>query len=369
MAATIKDVAKRAGVSQSTVSLVINNKSNISDETRRKVLKAIEELNYHPRHSARGLAFQRSGNIGFILTEDHFSRAEPFYTRVFLGTEFEARNHEYYILLTTVSADLRTSERVPRFLLEHNVDGVILAGRVPDSLVGYLRQLRLPVVFVDYYPRGGRFSAVLVDNIEGARQAVTHLLSDGHREVAFIAGDLSHPSIFERYEGYKRALHEHDMPVEPSLTVTDEPYPGYNNGYQAIARLASSGKIPSAIFACNDAMAIGAMRWLKENGYRIPEDVAIAGFDDIDEDMHVVPHLTSVRVAKEEMGAVALRRLVEMISAKKEIAGKVLLPVELVVRQSCGGARCHGNDRREREPTSLGLHPDSAVTQHGSGMA
>jgi LacI family transcriptional regulator len=341
MAATIKDVAKRAGVSQSTVSLVINNKANVSEETRRKVLKAIEELDYHPRHSARGLAFQRSGNIGFILREDHFSRAEQFYTRVFLGTEFEARNHEFYILLTTVSPEFRSSQRVPRFLLEHNVDGVILAGRVPAALVEYIRRMRLPVVFVDYYPRAGRFSAVLIDNLEGARQAVCHLLSEGHQKVAFLAGDLNHPSIFERFEGYKRALNEHGVAFDAALAVIDEPYPGYHNGYRAVAKLASSGKLPSAIFACNDAMAIGAMRWLKENGYRIPQDVAIVGFDDIDEDQHVEPHLTSVRVGKEEMGAMALRRLVEMISGKREIAGKVLLPVELVLRQSCGSGKGH----------------------------
>lgn len=359
MAATIKDVAKRAGVSQSTVSLVINQKANISDETRRKVLKAIEELDYHPRHAARGLAAKRSGNIGFILTDDHFSRAEPFYTKIFLGTEFEARDHEFYILLTTVSAGFRPSERVPRFLLEHNVDGVILAGHVPDSLVEYIRRLRLPTVFVDYYPRVGRFSAILIDNIDGARQAVDHLLDLGHRQVGFIAGEMSHPSILERFEGYKRALNAHHIRFEESLTVTDEPAAGYENGYRATATLVERGRLPSAIFACNDAMAIGAVRWLKEHGYRIPQDVAIVGFDDIEEGRHVEPPLTSVRVDKEEMGAMALRRLVEMISLKKEIAGKVLLPVDLVVRQSSAG-------KSHRAATQSHTREDTSEVRSGS---
>src|SRR5690349_3574720 len=126
---TIHDVAKRAELSISTVSLVLNNKSNVSESTREKVLQIIAELGYHPQRSARGLASSLSGNLGFILSEDHFSQAEPFYTKIFLGTEFEARAHNYYILLTTVETAPRADSTPPRFLLEQNVDGVIIAGK------------------------------------------------------------------------------------------------------------------------------------------------------------------------------------------------------------------------------------------------
>ena len=141
MSPTIKDVAKKAGVSLSTVSLVINDKQNVSEATIRKVQQAIQELNYHPRRSAQVLASKKSGNIGFILTNDHFSRAEPFYTKIFLGSEFEARKHNYYILLTTIENKF-SKKSIPRFLLEKNVDGVILAGRVPESLVNYIYKKR-----------------------------------------------------------------------------------------------------------------------------------------------------------------------------------------------------------------------------------
>ena len=180
MAVTIKDVASRAGVSLSTVSLVLNNKHNVSEETRLKVQQTIDELKYHPRRVARGLASKTTGNIGFIVTENHFSRAEPFYTKVFLGTEFEARQHDYYVLLTTVKKSFRRSQHIPRFLLEKNVDGVILAGTIPTSLIDYIRETDLPFVMVDYLPKSGPCSAVLIDNFEGAYRAVTHLITGLH---------------------------------------------------------------------------------------------------------------------------------------------------------------------------------------------
>ena len=127
------------------------------------------ELNYHPQRSARGLATKRSGNIGFVLTDDHFSRSEPFYTKVFLGTEFEARKHDYCVLLTTVKKTFRVQDSITRFLLEKNVDGVILAGRVSDKLIDFVQRAEFPLVLIDYYSGKGRYSKVLIDNSEGAR--------------------------------------------------------------------------------------------------------------------------------------------------------------------------------------------------------
>jgi LacI family transcriptional regulator len=143
MNTTIRDVAHTAGVAVSTVSLVLNRKGPVSRETERKVLDAIEKLHYHPQRSARGLVTRRSGNLGFILSIDHFSKAEPFYTKIFLGTEFESRSHDLYVLLTTV--DQQFSERnIPRFLLEKNVDGILLAGTVPLKLIDYIKDRHLP---------------------------------------------------------------------------------------------------------------------------------------------------------------------------------------------------------------------------------
>ena len=142
MSPTIKDVAQKAGVSLSTVSLVINSKSNVRPETKKRVETAIAELNYHPRRNVRGLASKRTYNLGFILTEDPFSQAEPFYTKIFLGTD---RKYHYYILLTTVQKNFREGAAIPRFLLERNVDGVILAGKVPNKLIDFVQEMGLPL--------------------------------------------------------------------------------------------------------------------------------------------------------------------------------------------------------------------------------
>ena len=172
---TIRDVARKAGLSLSTVSLVINNRGYVSPETRESVLKVVRELSYHPTRSARGLASKTSGNIGFILSEEHFSQAEPFYTRIFLGTEFEARIHNFYILLTTVGDQFDPDQYVPRFLLERNVDGIIIAGKVSEKLISYIDSLGLPIVLVDYEMKRALHSAVLIDNWRGGTLAVEHL--------------------------------------------------------------------------------------------------------------------------------------------------------------------------------------------------
>ncbi len=335
MSSTIKDVAKRAGVSLSTVSLVINQKKNVSEETQKKVQKAIEELNYYPSRSAKGLPSKKSGNIGFILTDDHFSRAEPFYTKIFLGSEYEARKFNYYILLTTVEKKY-TRKTIPQFLLERNVDGVVLAGRIPQGLITNIQQYELPMVFIDYLPSDDAvlYSAVLIDNEEGAKLAVNHLLACGHRDIAFIGGDITHPSIESRFLGYRKNLEKAKIRLRDELIVIDEPYTGEKDGYHALCKLMSRNHPFTAVFAANDAMAFGAYQCLKEKNIRIPDDIALVGFDDVDVAWQMEPKLTTIRVNKEEIGVLAVNIMVDMIQKQKKSLGKTIVPVELIVRQS-----------------------------------
>ncbi len=334
---TIEDVARLTQLSVSTVSLVINNRGYVSPETRKKVLKVVRELSYHPTRSARGLASKTSGNLGFILSEDHFSQVEPFYTKIFLGTEFEARDHNYYILLTTVSRSFRKSQGAPRFLLERNVDGVIIAGKVSPGLIDFIDSFGLPVVLVDYQTPKKQHSAVLMDNRGGAHSAVEHLIAAGHRAIGFIGGDLGHPSITERLLGYREALEEHGLARDSLLVSGNEPELRSEDGANATKKLLERGVKPTAIFAANDAMAIGSLRYLRQRGVRVPQDIAIVGFDDIEMSLHVDPPLTTVRVFKEEMGKLAVIRLVDMIKSKQRLVVTTLVPVELVVRNSTGG--------------------------------
>jgi len=334
MRPTIKDVAKKADVSIATVSLVLNNNQRISKETRRKVNKAIETLNYHPSRSARGLASRKTGNLGFILTDNHFLRTEPFYTRVFLGTEFEAREKNYYVLLSTINANFKKSDPLPRFILERNYDGIIIAGKVPDTFIKVLSNYNVPVVFVDYNPSLGEYANVLTDNVKGGILATEHLISRGHKNIAFIGGENNHPSIIERMQGYKTALQNAKIKTSDELIITNDEFLSRQNGYKCTEILFKKRKKATAIFAANDATAIGALQYLKDNEYKVPEDVSLIGFDDVEADLLIDPPLSTVRVPKIEMGTEAVQLLINIINKKSIAAKKVIIPIKLIVRES-----------------------------------
>lgn len=331
---TIKDVAKRANVSIATVSLVINNNDRISKTTRTKVLNTIKELNYYPSKSAQSLVNKKTGNIGFILTDDHFLRTEPFYTRIFLGTEFEARRNEYYVLLATVQTDYNEGDQIPRFVLEGSVDGIIIAGKIPVELLSELLKFKIPLVCVDFYPTEIDYPVVLIDNIQGGMLATEHLLKLNHENIAFLGGDINHPSISDRLIGYKSALHKASIKINENIIMTDSPYPNRQNGYDSTQTLFEKNNDITAIFACNDAMAIGAMQYLKDHNISIPNDVSVVGFDDVEANLLLDPTLTTIRVPKIDLGVEAVKYLIEIINNKNTSAKKIIVPVELVVRNS-----------------------------------
>ncbi len=334
MKPTIKDVAKRAGVSIATVSFVINKKKSISIETKNRVLKAIKALDYHPSSSAIDLVSGKTGNIGFILTDDHFLRTEPFYTRIFLGAEFEARNEGYYIILTSISPDFNDQDPLPRFILNKSVDGVIIAGKIPSSLIERISSYGLPTVYIDYVPPTNCCSLVLIDNIQGGLIATNHLISLGHKNIAFIGGDIKHPSLSDRLNGYKQALNNANIPIRNNLIIIDAKYPDRQNGYDSAKKLFTKNKNVTAVFAGNDAMGIGILHYLKENGYRVPDDVSLIGFDDVESDLMLTPPLSTIRVPKIEMGSEALKLMANTIKNKKTLNKKILVPVELIKRES-----------------------------------
>ena len=331
---SIKDVARQAGCSVSTVSLVVNGHGNVSDETRTRVMKVVHDLGYYATRAARGLASRTSGNIGFILREDHFSQVEPFYTRVFLGAEFAARDHHFYVLLATVSQRFSEKKDLPRFLLERNVDGIIIAGKVSQRFIDEAETFGIPIVFVDFEVRKKRHASILIDNRSGARAAVEHLLSCGHKDIAFIGGDITHPSLADRLQGYKETLAEHGVAVQDRLIDTRETDTRIPNGAHAMARLLQLRPRPTAVFAANDAMAIGCIQQIREHGLSIPGEVAVVGFDDVEMSSLMLPRLTTLRVFKEELGSQAVNTLVEMIHHGENVVVTKHLPVELIVRDS-----------------------------------
>jgi LacI family transcriptional regulator len=337
---TIKQVAAAADVAISTVSLVMNEKGYVSDMTRLRVLKVARELGYVPTQAARQLAAKRTGNVGFVLRADHFAQSEPFYTQVFLGTEFEAQRQNLYVLLTTIPEDYVPGEHTPRFLQAQNVDGVLVAGKVDDAFLAEVEDTGLPFVLIDF--EYGRHPTVVIDNRNGARMAVEHLIERGHRHIAFLGADLKHPSLNARLEGYQLALNAGGIPIDQHRIVTTlDGEPNFATGSALCDRLFACDPLPTALFCANDALALGVLDRATRQGLRVPQDLALVGFDDVPGAAHVHPPLTTVRVLKEQLGELALRYLSDQIDSPDpgrmkagQIPHSITVPARLVVRGS-----------------------------------
>ncbi len=339
---TIQDVARHANSSISTVSNVINGKGYASESKRRDILKSVEILGYVPSASARNLAMARTHNIGFVLRESHFTHSEPFYTRIFLGAEFESRKHDHYVLLATIPEDYHVGVDTPRFVRERNVDGVIVAGKVHTAFIEELVNVGLPFILVDY--SHADYPCLSIDNRGGVIEAISFLIEKGHQSIAFLGADMSHPSIRERLQGYRIALFQAGIALKEEFVLTDDSAsPTHETGFSLAEHFFRLHDRPKAVFCVNDAMALGFMRYAHENGYRIPEDVALIGFDDVDGAIFASPPLTTVRVFKEQFGEMAMRQLIEKVEGSSRSDGsyrydrtteRLILSTVLVVRGS-----------------------------------
>jgi len=334
---TIKDIAKIAGVSTSTVSLVISGKGYISEATRKKVQKVIDDYNYRPLRSARQLASNRTGNIGFIISDVHLSRSEAFYSRIMLGAELEARNFDAYILLSTVPVEIEVPENIPRFLKGRDVDGVIIAGSVSNDLLDYIQKEKIPAVLVDFSTPNRVTDSVLIDNRFGISLIVEHLVAAGLEHIGFVGGSFYHPSIKERFEGYQTSMDrlgfgkiardsKYHYIVEEETTT--------DIGASGAAQLQKKAKNLQAIICVNDTTAIGCMKQIITSGKNVPDDIAVVGFDDVNYAALTNPPLTTIHVPKIEMGMEAIKLLMDRIEHPDRITQTQLIPVRLEERSS-----------------------------------
>ena len=337
MATTIKDIAKKAGVSISTVSLVLNRKGYVAPKTKEKILSVMNRMDYKPLHSARKLATQKTGNIGYIIWEGHFSEVEMFYSQIFLGMEYAARKSDSYILLTTVKEDFNPKNDLPRFLKYNDIDGVALAGRVPHALIEYLDNQQLPFVLIDYELPGKSYNCIKIDNYNGAFRAVENLVLAGKRHIAFVGGTFFHPSIKERYRGYKEALEKHNLIKNDHLNKYS-----YCENIETSRAIGENGAIKllnrrpeiDAIFCCNDTTAMGVITGIQKIGKKIPQEVAVIGFDDIPPAEYNMPKLSTLRVPKLEIGKQAFMLLNELINNPNMAPQTRMISVDLVIRES-----------------------------------
>lgn len=277
MAATVKDVAKHAGVSTATVSRVVNDDPRISDITRKKVLESIKELDYKINNIARSLKTNKTYTIGFICPE----LANNFFMSVAKGVEDELRKHGYSIIVCNSNESVEEEKERFQLMTEKCVDGMIIIPATNDGAhFNIFKDMNIPVVLVDRLVEGFSADAVLVDNINGSYSAAEYLVNQGCRKIGFIGGDMRLTSARERYEGYERALFDFNIPLDKSLIKFGDFH--MQSGYDLMKQLMESGEPPECVFISNYFMHIGATRYLIEKNDHFDSKVSIASFDDME---------------------------------------------------------------------------------------
>ncbi len=325
------DVAREVGVSMMTVSRVINDKDDVSPATRQRVLEAIERLGYRPSGIARGLATHHTGTLGLVIPDV----ANPFFAEVARGVEQIAYAEGYNVFLCNTDEDPERELDVLGSLEEKRVDGIVLCSSRLDSVdLQLLVNANPAVVLINRRVDGGERSAaaVLVDDVLGGQLTAGHLLSRGHRAIGFLSGPVESRSGQGRVEGYRQALVAHHIPYRPEWVAACAPVA--HAGAAAARQLLTAHRDLTALLCYNDLVAVGALRACAELGLRVPEDLAIVGFDDIPLAALVAPALTTCRVPRHELGTRAVELLLARIREETATEQEIVLVPELVVRAS-----------------------------------
>jgi LacI family transcriptional regulator len=337
--ANIKDVAELADVSITTVSHVINQTRYVSDELTERVKKAMEELDYHPNSLARGLRSGKTKTIGLVIPDI----SNQFFAEISRKIEDKGFEHGYSVILCNTDDDPQKEKSYIDVLIDKKVEGIIFisAGAESNNLEKTI-EFNIPIVVVDRDIKEINSDIVLVDNSIGGFEATRYLIGLGHRRIACIAGPSPITPSAQRIAGYKRALQEAGIPVDTSLII-----PGdfrYESGDKAMRELLSLPQPPTAVFACNDMMALGAIQAVNNQGMKIPDDISVIGFDNIPFSQTVYPTLTTIAQPLLEMADLAIDLLIDKIKILRQrnrVSGeklgykRIVLETKLIKRNSC----------------------------------
>lgn len=330
---TIREVAAYAGVSSATVSHVINGTRFVSDTVREQVQKAMTELGYRPNALARSLRRGETRTLGLILPDS----ANPYFAEMGRAIEAAAFKRGYSVILCNTENDSEKELMYTEVLANKQVDGMIfVASGEKNETLSQIARNGLPLVVVDREMGSLDLDTVTTNNYEGGLVATLYLLSLGHRLIACITGPSNITPSAERITGYREALRQANIPVDESLLVRGDFHAP--SGYQCAMQLFQASPRPTAIFVCNDMMSIGVIRAASQLGLRIPEDVSIIGFDDIELASYTTPPLTSVAQPKEEIGQLVVALLTERIKNPTLPPRRNVLATRLVIRESTRGS-------------------------------
>lgn len=331
---TIKDVAAMVRVSPSTVSRVLADSPRISEETKQRVREAMATLHYEPNMLARGLVTNTAGAIGLVMPpglNEFFEN--PFFSEMMSGVSEVARKEGFDTLLSTSA--INEEDALDRMIRGRRVDGVLLLGsRLQDPVLDQVVKLRFPSTLLGRPGHNIPISWVNNDNVQAAYEATLHLVGLGHRVVGFLGGSTDLVVTSDRLEGYRKALNEVSLTRDARLEVSS--FFLEQGGYLGMMRLLALSERPTAVLASDDVLAFGAMRAAAELGYRIPEDMAIVGFNDIRLAEIANPSLSSVRVHMQQLGIAAAQQLIAQIRNPEIGVQHTVVPTRLIVRNSCG---------------------------------
>ena len=336
MAVTIKDVGKLANVSPSTVSRVLANHPKISDETKRKVREAMEELGYHPNLQARSLVVKNTKTLGIVMPNSTESVLEnPFFPEVLRGVCLEARKSQFGIYLTTGATEEEILQEVVTMVQGKRVDGIILLySKTNDQIMDYLLQNKFPFTVIGRpYHNAERISYVDNDNVYITKQITEYLIKLGHRSIAFIGANMDMVFTIDRLAGYKRALKENNIEFRKDLIVYDKEIIGRSE--EKLKELLTKENAPTALVVSDDFIAIELISYAEELHISVPQDLSIVAFNNITTGKYMKPSLTSVDINIFQLGVEATKCLLEDIEQPKSLTKRITVPAEMVVRNSC----------------------------------
>ncbi|EGR0891457.1 substrate-binding domain-containing protein [Vibrio cholerae] len=328
--ATMKDIARLAGVSTSTVSHVINKSRFVSDEIAERVNNAAQQLNYAPSALARSLKMNRTKTIGMLVT----TSTNPFFGEVVKGVERSCYHQGYNLILCNTEGDNQRMKASINTLLQKRVDGLLLMCSTLEGerLDVFDRYPDIPIVVMDWGPILFASDKIQDNSLQGGYMAAKHLIECGHKEIGCITGPLIRHQAQMRYEGYKRALAEAGIAINPDWIVESDFE--CEGGYQAFEKLYQRGKLPSALFVSNDMMAMGVIQAASQRGLRVPDDLSLIGYDDVHIAKFMTPALTTIHQPKYRLGKAAIDTLLYRLENLDTTAQVVQLEPTLVVRNS-----------------------------------
>lgn len=331
--ATLKDVAEKAGVSTATVSYVLNGtKKTISEETKNRVMKAVRQLDYVTDMNAKSLVVKDSKLIGVVIPQTegktHRLFSNNFYSEILGAIEYEARESGYQIIISGMDTD----ENFVRIAHQRNLDGVIAIGVCSDDLFRQFEKIDIPVVLVDSYCKSANFVNIRIDDTLGSYIATKYMIQHGHKDIAFMCGTLKDNGVMQkRLQGYKNALKESGIPFKKAYLC--EGKVDFKSGMELARDIVENHMPVTAIVTTADILAIGAVKGIKSEGRKIPEDYSIIGFDDISICDYISPGLTTVKQQISEKGIEAMKMLANVMKGVKD-QKDLILPVHIVERDS-----------------------------------